>query len=190
MSLSGGKVALFFVAGLLLYDGVKGKGVADSFRTLIKGGNPTALNQNTPIITDASNAVVTNNGITVTDSPTQIPEGAPVYPATNMIGGNPATNQAIGKLLAAPYGWSFGQNWTDLVSLWTRESGWSNTAKNSSSGAYGIAQALPESKYPAAGQESGGSSASAQISWGLQYIKSRYGSPSAAWAHETSEGWY
>jgi len=114
-----------------------------------------------------------------------------------------APNQATGKLLAASYGWSTGTQWDDLVSLWDRESGWDNTVWNggshaatqpaSSSGAYGIAQSLPYSKYPKAGWPPGyGGSAdpTSQISWGLSYIKATYGSPSAAWAHETSAGWY
>jgi len=29
-----------------------------------------------------------------------------------------------------------------------------------------------------------------QINWGLSYISSRYGSPSAAWSHSKSKGWY
>ena len=29
-----------------------------------------------------------------------------------------------------------------------------------------------------------------QIRWGLNYIKNRYGSPSKAWAHSESHGWY
>jgi hypothetical protein len=30
----------------------------------------------------------------------------------------------------------------------------------------------------------------AQVAWGLSYIAERYGSPMAAWAHETQVGWY
>ena len=114
-----------------------------------------------------------------------------------------ASNQNIGKMLAASYGWSAGAEWDDLVSLWDRESGWDNTIWNGgshaatqpagSSGAYGIAQSLPYTKYPKAGWPPGyGGSAdpTSQISWGLAYIKSTYGTPGAAWAHETSAGWY
>lgn len=32
--------------------------------------------------------------------------------------------------------------------------------------------------------------ASVQIAWGLNYIKGRYGSPSAAWAYWQRIGWY
>jgi hypothetical protein len=105
-------------------------------------------------------------------------------------------NVALGKVLAATYGWATGNNWNALYDLWNRESGWSNTAENPSSGAYGIAQALghgPTNQYPAGScnpPPNGTSSASCQISWGLSYIKTTYGSPTAAWAHETSQGWY
>jgi hypothetical protein len=73
-----------------------------------------------------------------------------------------------------------------------RESGWNRFARNPSSGAYGIPQALPPTKLPPAGQAGGGSHASPQIDWGLNYIKTTpgYGSPAAAWAHEQAHGWY
>lgn len=122
-------------------------------------------------------------------------------PATGA-GGTPSKNQAIGKQLAKSYGWDTGNEWDCLVKLWDRESGWSNTAdtrktgldpKNATTFAYGIAQARPATKYQKAGQppDLGGSSdATVQIAWGLNYISGRYGSPSAAWDHETSAGWY
>ena len=107
-------------------------------------------------------------------------------------GGTPSANQGIAKLLTAHYGWSPGQNpgqWSALVSLWTRESGWSASAENPSSGAYGIPQALPGSKMASAGAN-WKTSARTQITWGLGYIKQRYGSPEAALAHENAFGWY
>ena len=61
------------------------------------------------------------------------------------------------------------------------------------SDAYGIPQALPDTKMakaawpPSAG---GSANATSQITWGLAYIKATYGSPSAAWAHETADDWY
>lgn len=107
--------------------------------------------------------------------------------------GGPATtsgdNQSLGLKMMLADGWGRDQ-WPSLQALWTRESGWNQFAKNPSSGAYGIPQALPESKLPPAGRASGGSSAAAQIGWGLNYIRGRYGSPAGAWAHETQFGWY
>ena len=56
-------------------------------------------------------------------------------------------------------------------------------------GAYGIPQALPGSRMASAGPD-WQTNAATQIRWGLQYIKSTYGSPCAAWDHEQATGWY
>jgi TP901 family phage tail tape measure protein len=100
-----------------------------------------------------------------------------------------ASNKQFALSQFARFGWSAGQ-FPALNALWNQESGWSQYAKNKSSGAYGIPQALPPTKMPYAAQEKGGSSPVAQILWGLNYIKGRYGSPVAAEAHELSAGWY
>ncbi|WP_431044685.1 transglycosylase SLT domain-containing protein [Streptomyces sp. P1-3] len=69
-----------------------------------------------------------------------------------------------------------------------RESGWRVTV-TSPSGAYGLLQALPGSKMASAGADWRTNPAT-QISWGLEYIKDRYGSPCEAWAFWRSKGWY
>ncbi len=69
-----------------------------------------------------------------------------------------------------------------------RESNWSVTASNPS-GAYGIPQAKPGSKMASAGSDWRTNPAT-QITWGIQYMKSRYGSPCAAWSFKRSHGWY
>ncbi|MEU6254064.1 transglycosylase SLT domain-containing protein [Streptomyces sp. NPDC047043] len=69
------------------------------------------------------------------------------------------------------------------------ESGWNVTATNASSGAYGLVQALPGSKMATAGSD-WKTNAKTQIKWGLDYMNSRYGSPSAAWAFWQANGWY
>jgi hypothetical protein len=104
-----------------------------------------------------------------------------------------AQNQALAKSLVSPLGWGSGTQWDALVALWTQESSWSATATGamtSQGQAYGIPQALPSTKLPAAGQKSGGSNPTAQIQWGIQYIQQRYGTPVAAEAHEKAQGWY
>jgi hypothetical protein len=70
-----------------------------------------------------------------------------------------------------------------------RESGWSTTARNPSSGAYGIAQFIngPSEYYQYGGNPN---TAAGQILGFYNYIRQRYGSPSAAWAHEVNFGWY
>lgn len=109
-------------------------------------------------------------------------------------GNSASANQALAKTIiqanqAAYSGWDSGQNWSDLVSLWTKESNWSAIAKNPSSGAYGIPQALPAAQMGAQANPPS-SDPKAQIEWGLSYIKQRYGSPVMAWAHETANNWY
>ncbi|WP_411069616.1 transglycosylase SLT domain-containing protein [Streptomyces sp. cmx-4-25] len=69
------------------------------------------------------------------------------------------------------------------------ESGWNHKATNSSSGAYGLVQALPASKMSSAGSDWKTNPAT-QIKWGLNYMNERYGSPNAAWAFWQSHGWY
>lgn len=99
-----------------------------------------------------------------------------------------AQAQAYAAGAAAQYGWT-GNDWDCLVKLWTRESSWLWYAENPSSGAYGIPQSLPPEKMAAFGANYR-EDAAAQIDWGLSYIAGRYGSPSQAWAHSESVGWY
>jgi hypothetical protein len=70
-----------------------------------------------------------------------------------------------------------------------RESGWNPSATNSSSGAYGLVQALPGSKMASAGSDWKTNPAT-QIKWGLDYMNSRYGSPAEAWGFWQANGWY
>jgi hypothetical protein len=60
---------------------------------------------------------------------------------------------------------------------------------NPSSGAYGIPQSLPATKMASAGSD-WRVNAETQIDWGLNYIRSVYGSPCQAWAHSEATGWY
>jgi hypothetical protein len=96
--------------------------------------------------------------------------------------------QQIAEGMLGSYGWSSSQ-FSCLQPLWNQESGWSVTASNPTSGAYGIPQALPGSKMASAGAD-WQTSAATQIRWGLGYIQSTYGSPCAAWSHEQAYGWY
>lgn len=76
-----------------------------------------------------------------------------------------------------------------LVKLWTRESNWRVTAKNPSSGAYGIPQSLPAVKMATEGADYL-TNHETQIRWGIKYIQSRYGSPCGALSHSDRKGWY
>lgn len=62
----------------------------------------------------------------------------------------------------------------------SRESGWNAAARNSSSGAFGLCQALPGSKMATAGSD-WASNPVTQLRWCDGYAKGRYGSWSAAY---------
>ncbi|MCW2522612.1 MAG: hypothetical protein JWO63_947 [Frankiales bacterium] len=95
--------------------------------------------------------------------------------------------QQIAASMVAARGWGTDQ-FSCLVSLWNKESGWRTNAANPS-GAYGIPQALPGSKMASAGADWQTNPAT-QISWGLSYIAGVYGTPCAAWSHSQATNWY
>ncbi|MDB5179371.1 MAG: hypothetical protein JWN12_3 [Candidatus Saccharibacteria bacterium] len=101
---------------------------------------------------------------------------------------NPTDNQALGHIMMLNAGYGEDQ-WSCLYTLWMHESGWKTTSGNLSSGAYGIPQALPATKMASYGADYLTSSQT-QISWGLDYIKGRYGSPCSAWSAWQNKGWY
>jgi len=96
--------------------------------------------------------------------------------------------RSLARPLVAARGWSDSE-YQCLVQLWNRESQWNPHAQNSSSGAYGIPQALPGSKMASAGAD-WQTNPVTQINWGLGYIAGRYGTPCSAWAHSNAVGWY
>lgn len=112
----------------------------------------------------------------------------PSGPAPASGDNSPAGAQAAARGMLAGYGWGDDQ-FSCLVSLWNKESGWNYQAQNRSSGAYGIPQALPGSKMSSAGGD-WQTNAATQVRWGLGYISGRYGSPCGAWDHSQSVGWY
>ncbi len=85
-------------------------------------------------------------------------------------------------------GWGRDQ-YSCLVALWDRESHWRVNAYNSSSGAYGIPQALPGTKMASAGDD-WRTNPETQIRWGIGYIKHRYHAPCGAFAHSNKFNWY
>jgi hypothetical protein len=108
----------------------------------------------------------------------------PVPASCQVYSGNRATGCTL--MLAAGFGMDQAPC---LINLWNRESGWNEKARNPSTGAYGIPQAVPGSKMGAFGSD-WQTNPVTQIKWGLSYIKSRYQTPCGAWAHSQSTGWY
>lgn len=86
------------------------------------------------------------------------------------------------------YGWDASQ-FAALKTLWYHESGWNHRAVNRSSGAWGIPQSLPATKMRKFGADYR-TNPETQIDWGLDYIKTRYGSPKRAWKFWRAHRWY
>lgn len=113
---------------------------------------------------------------------------APAAPAAPVAVDDPSAAQAYAASLLPSYGWGQGEM-SALITLWNKESDWRTTATNASSGAYGIGQSLPGDKMATEGAD-WQTNYQTQIRWGLNYIKERYGSPSAAWSFHLAHNWY
>jgi hypothetical protein len=83
----------------------------------------------------------------------------------------------------------FGAQYGCAAQLITRESGWNVHARNPSSGAYGLPQALPGSKMATAGAD-WRTNPVTQLRWMRSYVAARYGGACAALAHSHATGWY
>src|SRR5699024_10650212 len=88
------------------------------------------------------------------------------------------------KQVAAGYGWDSGAQWAAIDSIVNKESSWNPKAKNPSSSASGLFQLIAANRTAAYTNVAG------HARDGLNYIKSRYGTPSAAWAFHKRHNWY
>lgn len=172
--LDGPGITAIGIGAVFLWGGIKGFSPLKAFQNLMTGTNPNT-GQSSAALTSPKllTPLVTSGGINVTN------------PTSN----SAAANQALAKQLAINMGhadWTTGQYWSDWVSLWNQESGWSITAANPSSNARGIAQNI--NGYNTTDYIAG--NAVSQITWGINYIAGRYGNPSAAEAHERANNWY
>ena len=79
--------------------------------------------------------------------------------------------------------------WPAFNAVEMREAGYNLTAQNPTSNAYGVAQFI---NGPSEYFQWGGNpfSAAGQFTAMFNYIRSRYGNPLGAWAHELAFGWY
>lgn len=114
--------------------------------------------------------------------------GTKELPDPSVVAVEPGSAQETGKQLAADRGWGDDQ-FACLLPLWSHESGWRVNAENTSSGAYGIPQALPGSKMASIADD-WRTNPVTQITWGLNYIGGRYGDPCGAWSSFQAKGWY
>jgi resuscitation-promoting factor RpfB len=174
MTIKGASVAYVVIGGVLIYSGIKGSSISDTAKSVLSGSvnvsDTEALSTGATASTPAT-ATTTGGSDGAGDTPN-----------------NESANQALAKTLATKMGfgsWTTGQAWDDWVKLWNQESGWSITAANKTSDARGIAQNI--NGY---GPDYLEGNATSQITWGINYIAGRYGSPVAAWAHEVENNWY
>ncbi|MBQ3370228.1 MAG: hypothetical protein IJG48_04300 [Mogibacterium sp.] len=137
---------------------------------------------------------ITHNGwsrITIEDKEYYVPRGKLSDEAPDWLpiaSGAKGEYQKYALSLLPDFGWPPSEL-EPLIYLWNKESGWNPHSHNKRSGAHGIPQALPGSKMASEGSDYY-TNAEPQIRWGLKYIANRYGSPSNAWAHWCSRGWY
>lgn len=164
--ISGVAVGSIATGSLLVFAGIRGYSILKAAQNIVQG-NAAGKGQTSSLINSSQ-------GITVS------PAGGSIDTT-----GNDAANVALGRLLAAPYGWATGAEWSALNWIWTTESHWSDTVVNPNSTASGIAQNI---NGFGPGYEDG--NARQQISWGLNYIKSRYGDPIAAKTFHLANGYY
>lgn len=168
--ISGVSIAAAAAGALLLWSGLKGRSWSGAVRDIIGG--------NAPLPTK-------DNPIDITLDPSNSASG-PASPGSTTA--NLSGNKQIVNMQAATYGWGSGAEWDALVKLINSESGFSNTAQNPSSSAYGIFQFLDGtwSGYGVAKT----SDPTKQTQAGLKYIKARYGDPVKAWSFKQSHNWY
>ena len=115
------------------------------------------------------------------------PVHAPVF--------DPTTAQALSidsklyakSLASIEYKWD-DEEWKCLGKLWGKESAWNYEAESPTQD-YGIPQ-RHMSKNSEEEIEKFLSNPMIQITWGLNYIDHRYGSPCQAWAHHEKRNWY
>lgn len=194
---SGVALGAIATGGVLVYAGIKGYSIPQTVQDLIQGKNPLRQTQSNPITATATEGAQPGG-----DS------GAGLTTGSGSPGGGTDTeNQALGRFMAAAYGWGTGAQWDALNSVAMDESGWNNQIYNGGTvggpyqpnKAYGIAQALghgPDgAPYPAGSDANppgagGTSSATAQIAWMLAYIKDTYTNPEGALNSEQTRGYY
>lgn len=174
MAVKGISVAYCAVGGIILFSGIKGATLSDTAKGILTGN---------------LSSIQTTQGIKITNSSSGGGSGSPSSgggtPA-KLSGGSAGQLQQYAFSLFSKYGWGPGEQ-SALIKLWNQESGWNPNAQNPTSTAYGIAQFLDSTWGPYGPKTS---NASLQIQYGLEYIHSRYGTPTMAWAHEQANNWY
>lgn len=198
-TINGFSVAYTTIGGILLWSGIKGETISQTFQDLLKGRAPDT---NQEPITPGPVAVNQTTASDVSVANASNPSGKQ---APNTI--TSIQNFGLAGVIASTYTWSPGtKEFAALTEVINRESGGNPNATNAQSGAYGIAQALghgtantqgtvtnqyggygvPDSTSRAANS----GNASAQLVWMMAYIQATYKDPIGAWNSEQTRGYY
>lgn len=189
MPVKGTYLGVAGAGAVLIWSGLKGKSWSMVVRSLIAGKNPADVTASNPISggTDVA-ATIPGSGS----------GGTPPNPVAQ------GTYKAYALTLLAKYGW--GRQFASFDYVEMREAGYNPKARNPSSGALGMAQALGHGTANTAGSlgnQYGGFGVSdaicraansgngyAQLVWMFAYVNQTYGSFDAAAAHEQANNWY
>lgn len=184
------------VGVLLVFSGVQNKGILETLRDVVGGNQPTPGPAQKLVDSSGAESSTVQPG---TDSTSNSVEQQPSIPS----GGG--SLQSYAKKLLTLYGW--GDQWAEFNKLELSEAGWNPLAKNRSSGAFGLAQALGHGNGSATqgtksnmyggyglsdadAKKANSGDGKAQLVWMMNYIKSRYNNPRAAWAFHIKNNWY
>lgn len=116
--LSGLALAEIAAGVILAWSGIENASLTATLRSAIGGKKPAPDTGNEPVTAAA-----------VTGSTTATAPGSEGVISGNPAGATARANQALGRLMAASYGWAAGAEWTALNDVVMEESGWDNTAQ-------------------------------------------------------------
>ena len=176
MPVKGTYLAVAGAGAIILWSGIKGKSWTDVFRQVVSGKNPASSPQTTGIA-----------GTSFSDVGSTAAIGGGTAPASGSL------SNMLGDL-AHQFGWDAQQ-----IACWVRLIGMESngpTDTNSSSGAFGWAQALGHGTASTGGcgrneyggfgltdaqaQQANCGNGPLQLLWMANYVKARYGTPCAA----------
>jgi len=189
---------------LLVWSGLKNVTIKDELTSFLKGQLPTP--NPTGSITVGVGQV--NPSTAPTNQTTAVDTSIGAASGGTTVTGAVTTiqNYGLAQMIAGTYGWAGGAQFAALTQVINRESGGNPNAMNSSSGAYGIAQALGHgtpatqgsvtNQYGGYGVPNGtavganSGNAADQLIWMMAYIQQTYGTPEGAWNSEETRGYY
>ena len=187
MPAKGTSLLIAGAGAIFLWSGLTGKQWSGVLRNVISGQDPKKA-QTTQRISALNVQIADTSGGSGGVSGGAVTTALPSSP------GSVAAYKSFAMTLMLSHGWGLGQQWTDFQWIVDHESGWNNQATNSSSGAYGIGQALGHGTANTRGTRSnmygnyGTSDAIcraansgngfAQLIWMCNYIAQVYGNPS------------